>query len=71
MLKQDDEVGPKIINLLSDSIYTSKLRADLDESLELNKKLMTELERIVKKKVEDEDELFTKFRELLNRYKSA
>jgi len=31
---------------------------------------MGELERVVRRKIEDEDELYTKFRLLLSKYKS-
>ena len=71
LLRQStDDCPPKLLGLLSDSLAASQLRAQLSESLDLNKKLLEELEQVVRRKIEDEDELYTKFRVLLNKYKS-
>ena len=53
------------------SVSKSNLQNDLTESLELNKKLLEEYEKTVKAKIELEDELYTKFRLLLNKVKKT
>ena len=71
LLKQsDDDCPSKLLTLLTESISASQLRSQLNESLELNKKVMEEYEKVVKRKIEDEDELYTKFRVLLSKYKA-
>ena len=66
MLKSDDE-SARMINLLSESADSDKIKRQLDESLELNRKLMKEMETMVDEKLKCEDELYTKFRELYNK----
>lgn len=71
LLKQSDSDAPsKLLNLLAESVSAAQVRAELNESLELNKKMVEEYERVVRRKIEDEDELYTKFRILLSKYQS-
>ena len=68
LLKQsEDDSQSKLMDLLEDTGRLSDLETKLKESIELNKKLMEEYETIVKGKLEEEEELYTKFRELLKK----
>jgi len=63
----ESEASTKIIELLEQSAFAAKLKIQLKESMEFNKKLMEEYEKLVKDKIVCEEELFTKFRILLNK----
>jgi hypothetical protein len=63
----EPDSSTKLLELLEQSVSASKLAAELKESMEFNKKLLEEYEKTVKEKVECEEELFTKFRILLNK----
>lgn len=68
LLKQsEDDSQSKLMDLLKATSRLSDLETKLKESVEFNKKLMEEYEMIVKGKLEEEEELYTKFRELLKR----
>lgn len=69
LLKQQsaDESQSKIIALLEESVVVTALRDQLKESMDLNKKMVEEMDGIVKGKLAEEEELYTKFRILLNR----
>lgn len=62
-----DQSTTKILDLLNQTVAISDVRARLQESLETNRKIMDEYERVVKEKLEGEEELYTKFRILLNK----
>ncbi len=68
LLKQSaDESQSKIIALLEQSVAVTSLRDQLKESMDLNKKMVEEMDGIVKRKLAEEEEIYTKFRILLNR----
>lgn len=70
LLKLSDSAAPvKLIDLLEQSALASQLQSQLKESMEFNKKLVEEYGKVVREKVECEEELFTKFRILLNKIK--
>jgi hypothetical protein len=63
----ESDAPTRIIDLLEMALSASNLQKQLSESLDFNKKLLDEYERTVKDKLEREDELYTKFRVLLNK----
>ena len=63
----ESDASIKLIELLEQSALSTKLNIQLKESMELNKKLMEEYEKLVNDKIVCEEELFTKFRILLNK----
>ena len=69
LLKQasDEDCKTSILNLLEQSMVVSSHQSELKELREINKKLTDEYETVVKKKIAEEDELYTKFRILLNK----
>lgn len=63
----ESEASIKLIELLEQSALASNVNIQLKESMEFNKKLMGEYEKVVKDKIACEEEIFTKFRILLNK----
>lgn len=71
LLKLSDFDAPnRIIEILELAVSNSALNLQLKESLEFNKQLMGEFEKVVKDKLIGEEELYTKFRILLNKFKA-
>lgn len=65
----ESDSSAKILEILEQSALASNLQAQLKESMEFNKKLMEEYEKVVREKVDREEELYSKFRILLNKIK--